>query len=318
MAYYLQMDGVDDKLAIPSFAYDEVIFDFWFETTSGSWLTFLESPSGTARLIRRNGSNQHNYSGFTNVYIDDIAVTNNTLFIPTDRRSIMKAVSSSIASVSYINSNQLSSNFTKAKLYDIKFYNGGVLQAHYNMSTQTVQDQSGNGRHATLTGGTWVDDGSGGGTDVTVNSVVATNTVSMSSPTVTTTSNAVINSVLSQSALSAVSPTVDTQQQITLLSSVATFNAQSIPPSIIAESPNVSISSVVTSISINAVSPIIGIDNNVVSVALNAVFSANNPIVEILNDVDYYEQVLRTTFNINRSLETTFEINRSLRTTFKI
>lgn len=59
-------------------------------------------------------------------------------------------------------SDQNGSNQIKGNIYDIKIYNGATLVAHYDMSTGTVQDVSGNGNHATLTGGTWVDDGAGG------------------------------------------------------------------------------------------------------------------------------------------------------------
>ena len=50
----------------------------------------------------------------------------------------------------------LSDGYTKMDIYDIKYYDGATLVAHYDMSTGTVEDQSGNGNHATLSGGTWV------------------------------------------------------------------------------------------------------------------------------------------------------------------
>ncbi|NOU97331.1 hypothetical protein GC093_29485 [Paenibacillus sp. LMG 31456] len=45
--------------------------------------------------------------------------------------------------------------FMKGKIYDIKLYNGANVVAHYDMSTGTVKDQSGNDNHATLNGGTF-------------------------------------------------------------------------------------------------------------------------------------------------------------------
>lgn len=46
------------------------------------------------------------------------------------------------------------SDFLKADVYDIKIYNGdNTLVAHYDMNEGNVQDQSGNGNHATLVNG---------------------------------------------------------------------------------------------------------------------------------------------------------------------
>jgi hypothetical protein len=50
------------------------------------------------------------------------------------------------------------SSYMKGIIYDIKFYNGETVVAHYDMRTGTVQDQSGNGNHATLVGGQFVDE----------------------------------------------------------------------------------------------------------------------------------------------------------------
>jgi hypothetical protein len=72
-------------------------------------------------------------------------------------------------------------NHVAASFYDVVIHKEGLLSAHYDMTTGTVQDQSGNGRNATLTGGTWVDDGVGGTPTVQTGAVSLTGTGTITS-----------------------------------------------------------------------------------------------------------------------------------------
>lgn len=169
MTYYLQMDGVDDYLKTPSITFTEVILDVSVEHKTNVAQMYIDPRSGvgfTAAL--RNTSNVDNHDGWDAVYIDSVSKTNNTVYVPTNQRCVMRLVNSvGTDDLNIFSHNSGTSQFVKGKIYNVKIYNGTTLQAHYDMTTQTVQDQSGNGRHATLVGGTWVDDGVGGdpGTD---------------------------------------------------------------------------------------------------------------------------------------------------------
>jgi hypothetical protein len=80
------------------------------------------------------------------------------------------------------------------KLFNVKVYNGETLVAHYDMAKGSVQDQSGNGNHATLTGGTWLEDAPSG-------SVIDAGTLTLSGDTTLTINSSLI--VSGNSSLSA-------------------------------------------------------------------------------------------------------------------
>ena len=82
------------------------------------------------------------------------------------------AILTTTSNVLYTSKTSIFANRTGAaimpgRIYSIKTYNGATLVASYDMNTGTAQDISGNGYHATVTGGTWVDDGTGGVTTPT-------------------------------------------------------------------------------------------------------------------------------------------------------
>jgi hypothetical protein len=157
MAYYLQMDGVDDRLQTPAFAYTEVILDMAPDPTGKNYAKYI----GGNTYFQRAETNQDNWT-FTNVYKNGVAQTPNTLVVVANERATYRAVSSTLiaSGIVYIFS-VASSAYMKGNLYSVKFYNGATLVAHYDMTLGNVQDQSGNGNHATLTGGTWVSDATG-------------------------------------------------------------------------------------------------------------------------------------------------------------
>jgi chitodextrinase len=47
-------------------------------------------------------------------------------------------------------------DYTKGIIYDVKFYNSGTLIAHYDMTTGTSNDMSGNENHAVVSGAEWL------------------------------------------------------------------------------------------------------------------------------------------------------------------
>lgn len=160
MVKYLQMDGVDDRLQVPSMDVNEFVLTF--KPRPQAWRQYINFGG---KQINRTGSNTDSFhTDYQTVYVDGIQATTNTAFIKLDTKQVLRGVLKQGVNISSYGTWILfngGTGYTEGDLYEVKFYNGSTLVAHYDMSTGTVQDQSGNGNHATLTGGTWVDDGTG-------------------------------------------------------------------------------------------------------------------------------------------------------------
>jgi hypothetical protein len=172
MTIYLQLNGTTDYIQLPSMTLDRIVIDF----KPGSLTKANEYILGDNRsgYIRNNGTTGNeeklNYS-FT---VGGVASTgSNNLVLPNTRCTLDATRSSTTPSVK-IGSDVSGLNNLNGAFYDIKVYSSGAIVAHYDLSNGTVQDISGNGRHATLTGGTWVDDGGGTTpTDATITGIIA-------------------------------------------------------------------------------------------------------------------------------------------------
>jgi hypothetical protein len=165
MALYLQTDGVDDNLKTPSISFTKIVMDALIEHKTATAQMYVDYRPGIGFTnFLRATTDKDQFPGINSVKIDGVSKTNDTQFIPSNTRFIAELEDSLGTGAITIFAHNNGSQCTKGKIYDIKFYNGATLVAHYDMTTGTVQDQSGNGRHATLTGGTWLDDGTGGGT----------------------------------------------------------------------------------------------------------------------------------------------------------
>lgn len=151
MVKYLQMDGVDDNLLAPSMTFDKIVIDVHPDLTV--------NPEILRYLVH-----QTEYVRFTTGGVMQLSGMTQTGYVADQRTTmtIIPTVPPLTKSLRFFARQDGGNNRLAGKLYNLKIYNGGTLQAHYDMSTGTVQDQSGNGRHATLTGGTWLDDGTGG------------------------------------------------------------------------------------------------------------------------------------------------------------
>lgn len=166
MVKYLSFDGVDDYLKTPSITFDKIIMDFSADQKASVAQIYFDLRSGAGvRYLIRN-SDLDSWSGLSQIKVNGTVVTNNTAFIPKNTRVLLEVSVGLVVTddVNIFSHNNGGIQFMKGLLYDAKFYNGTALVAHYDMATETVQDQSGNGNHATLTGGTWMDDGVGGST----------------------------------------------------------------------------------------------------------------------------------------------------------
>lgn len=188
MALYLQLDGVDDyassNFKIPVDFIIEV--DFVSNNLSAERVLVSQYNSDTGRFLFNTQSD-----GRLRVFLGGLSsfTSTNPLTVGT-RYKVKLVMQNKIASL-YIN-DVLDKQFTftgtitqnttlwlgrinnggsyfNGRLHSVKISNLALQTLlYYDMTTSTVQDQSGNGNHATLYGGTWLDDGTGGtptGTD---------------------------------------------------------------------------------------------------------------------------------------------------------
>lgn len=152
--YYLQMDGVDDVVDIPSLTANEVVIDMVLDANAKN--QGIVTLSNGYIQVKTDGSIIGN--NFTPNYIDGVLYNATTNPFPFGRRFTYKGMyGSGVTATGFLF--RATSNGTQAKgrLYSAKYYNNGVLVAHYDFSNGTTSDISGNGKHATLTGNpTWV------------------------------------------------------------------------------------------------------------------------------------------------------------------
>lgn len=158
------MDGVDDKLKLQTTTgkiFNIVELDATI-LMKEDWHQFLNF-GGEYINFQSNTNNLVFTAGFQSVYVNGVQVTSGTPFLSVGQRFIIKAVlKEGITTDTCTFFTNTVSQFVYGNIYDIKLYQIDIIKAHIDTSTGTVLDQSGNGNHATLTGGTWVDDNVGG------------------------------------------------------------------------------------------------------------------------------------------------------------
>lgn len=157
------MDGVDDRLEVSGATVNNLTeFEFDFVIDAREDWHQIVNFGGKLINFSSNTLNININAEYQSVYVDRVQVTSGTPFLNIGQRHVMKGLlktnTGTSGSLFFTNS---VSQFLKGKIYSLKLYKQDSLVAHYDMSTGTVQDQSGNGNHATLNGGTWADDGTG-------------------------------------------------------------------------------------------------------------------------------------------------------------
>jgi hypothetical protein len=167
---YLQMDGVDDWLRTPQLTLSRIVMEFAYEpnnppATTAYYLFDARggSPNGNYMVYINHTTNGVNKGGnISTVNLDGIPYTNQVLSTGTRYKidaTFVQAILSEANGVEFfVNYAFQNTTRVKGKLYRITGYNGSNVIFDYDMSKGTIQDQSGNGNHATLTGGTWISD----------------------------------------------------------------------------------------------------------------------------------------------------------------
>ncbi|MGM7720474.1 right-handed parallel beta-helix repeat-containing protein [Metabacillus sp. Hm71] len=176
MINYLKMNGLDSSLKTPSITANEYIFDIELEDRKTNAVESLFDHN--YQWLRRSSTEDYWSPGIVSVYVNGEEVLSKSQFLNPNKRLTVRIFSTSLTGIIHIFRNWNNSYFTEGKIYDIKILNNGEVIAHYDMSTQTVEDQSGNGNHATLIGGEWLqeeqgvpEDNTGGETETYNNSI---------------------------------------------------------------------------------------------------------------------------------------------------
>jgi hypothetical protein len=144
-SHYLQLNGTSDYLKTPTITYTKVVVDALVNSSTALETYFIDAnnrSSGGYIRFTNTGSIQNNMNQ-TGLMLNSRTVTTGTL---------AAAFTGNLAFFARNDGAEKASG----NLYDIKIYNGTTLVAWYDMTTGTVNDQSGNGNNATLTGGTWI------------------------------------------------------------------------------------------------------------------------------------------------------------------
>lgn len=152
---YLSLNGLSDYLKVGTVATLIDNVEIEFEISSPTRAVILDFR---AQLPNGWINNTSFGTGWTSVLLNDNPITT-MASIPLDTKCVLKATASTTfnpQASSYIFANSSASIWQKGKLHKVTLRNGTTVKAIYDMSLGNVQDQSGNGNHATLIGGTWV------------------------------------------------------------------------------------------------------------------------------------------------------------------
>lgn len=174
MVKYLQLNGTSDYIQCPSLQFDEIIIDVVRRNKTSSVNYYFDTRVGLGFYLYHSTTNIDYYPNIngSKIYVDGVLapVASGQAYTTADVRQTIRATLTTAGTDNitfFTNNTGAAANTMPADVYSIKLLLGGVVKAFYDMSTGTVQDQSGNGYHATLTGGTWLDDGTGGSTGTT-------------------------------------------------------------------------------------------------------------------------------------------------------
>lgn len=164
---YLQFSGTQSNaIQLPSITMDSFEIDAYIDNDSLQPQTYhflADARTGVTEGQIGNASPNVG-SNISNIYVNGTSISKSWSAIPKDIRQVIKAqyTVSFTDNVTFFNNYEIgdiqSSYYgLKGKVYKITCYLSGNVVALYDMSTGTVQDQSGNGNHASLFGNpTWV------------------------------------------------------------------------------------------------------------------------------------------------------------------
>ncbi len=160
---HLHVNGAGDYLISPAMMYDEIRMDYIYQARGSASLQYhfdardAETTSGRPFLYSPGDEGVESISGIGTLTVNGVEVSNGTDFIkPDERLDLIAKLNSPITGPITFFTRYTFIQSVRADVFRITILNAGNIVADYDMSTGTVEDQSGNGNHATLVGGTWV------------------------------------------------------------------------------------------------------------------------------------------------------------------
>lgn len=154
----LKFDGSGDVLKAPACSFNRVELKWYLESSQSS-IAYLFARS--TDQINLNTSGNLNFTGnIANVVVNGTTLVEGNPLPKAIKSEVVINISSTTSSDSYYFAQSSSGTFgTKGFLYSIKVYNGTTLMFHYDLTSGNANDLSGNGRHGTVTGAVFADDG---------------------------------------------------------------------------------------------------------------------------------------------------------------
>lgn len=151
------LTGPNGYILVPELTYDAVELDLQIteRVASTTYYLFDNRYQGTAYLYR--GTANTDIFGNCTVYVDGVQKTSGTAFMPLNTRCLLEIrLTGASKAVTYLMSYIGERLSTIGKVFSVKFKNGGVVVAHYDMSKGSLYDQTGNGYDGTLQDATWL------------------------------------------------------------------------------------------------------------------------------------------------------------------
>lgn len=156
MTTYLSFDGVDDFIRLPTgLTFDKVELDVVIFPGHGSdYVNYIIFKTNDITAEVYGSSTLFAYNGTTTSPSQSIPSGERFLFTISHATTVSEDGYAGI----YLFSFTGTKHFTRADLYNLKFYNSGSLVAELDASTGSIADQTGNGYQFHLTGGEFRDD----------------------------------------------------------------------------------------------------------------------------------------------------------------
>lgn len=184
MGYYIQFSGITTNLKIPVLTFDRVVMDFMAEhrllALLGYQRYFTTNFNGVKSSLYRNLAGKDKKENLPAIKMNGIPFIIDTDTIQTNKRVVIEfsfdGQPNTSESTLFADLGGLTDNLN-GRLYDLRFFLGNRIVAHYNPEFKNVQDLSGNGKHATVSGGTFVEDKAITGKVVNAGVITMTNTL---------------------------------------------------------------------------------------------------------------------------------------------
>lgn len=165
MGYYIQFSGITTNLKTPVLTFDRVVMDILPEprllALLGYQRYFTTNFNGVKSSVYRNMAGKDKKENIPTIKMNGVPFVIDTDSIAPNKRVVIEisydGQPNTSESTLFADLGGLTDNLN-GRLYDLKFFLGNRIVAHYNPEFKNVQDLSGNGKHATINSGTFVED----------------------------------------------------------------------------------------------------------------------------------------------------------------